>query len=73
MTGGKPKQVMAVVGMVEDAGSADDVGRFAYISFLQQGLLAVSQARELVKGDIVDENHELPTIQRLFKEALEVS
>ena len=49
------------------------VGRSYYIHCLESALEQVLTARMLVKDDITDENHELPTIETLLKEALQAS
>ena len=44
---------------------------FSYYAFcLEQSLTNLLQARRLVKGDVVDENHELARIEDLLREAL---
>jgi hypothetical protein len=44
-----------------------------YVFCLEQALENVKQARMLMAGDVVDENHELPRIERLLEEAIEAS
>lgn len=54
-------------------GSASMMGRSYYIHCLELALVNVRQARMLVKGDAVDENHLLPTIETLLQEAIDAS
>lgn len=49
------------------------MGRSYYCFCLEQALVAVAQARALVKGDQVDTDHELPKIERLLVQALEAA
>jgi len=58
---------------IEDHGDINQIGRFAYMSCLQSALLSVMQARELVRGDVTDGNHDLPAIEHLIRTAIAVS
>jgi hypothetical protein len=58
---------------VEDADDPNEVGRKSYMFCLDTALNCILQARSMMEGDPVDENHELPLIERLLKEALTVS
>lgn len=49
------------------------IGRSYYIFCLEQALTNIEQARALVKGDMVDTDHELPKIEDLLKQAIEAS
>jgi len=49
------------------------LGRSYYIFCLEQAMSCVEQARMLVVGDIVDENHELQKIETLLDEAIAAS
>lgn len=51
----------------------NSTGRSYYIFCLEQALVNVKQARALVSGDVVETAHELPKIERLLTEAVEVS
>ena len=71
----KPKSVEALVDMVNAPSDemADTLGRSYYCYCLESALLAVHQARLIVAGDKVDENHELPLIEQLLVDAWEAS
>jgi hypothetical protein len=58
---------------VKDPSDPEDVGRSYYRFCLFSALNAVLHARALVAGDVVDSDHELPEIERLLREALEVA
>lgn len=49
------------------------LGRSYYCFCLETALTAVRQARALVSGDITEKNHELPRIEALLQDALDVS
>jgi hypothetical protein len=49
------------------------LGRSYYCYCLESALSAIGQARALVKGDVVDENHQLAKIQGLIGDALDAS
>lgn len=51
----------------------DSAGRSHYCFLLETALACINQARELVKGDVIDTNYELVKIQTLITEALEAS
>lgn len=51
----------------------DELGRSYYLFCLEVAAESVRQARTLVAGDVTDENHELPEIERLLSEALVVA
>lgn len=53
--------------------SLEVIGRSYYLFCLEQALANVLQARALMRGDVIDLNHELPEIQRLLEEAIEAS
>jgi hypothetical protein len=61
---------------IEEAQQSDVcamMGRSYYIHCLEFALVNVRQARMLVKGDVVDDNHDLPTIEALLQEAVDAS
>lgn len=64
---------MAVKSAILDTTELNSVGRSYYCFCLETALTAVTQARALVKGDVIDENHELGAIQRALTQALDVS
>lgn len=48
----------------------DAIGKSYYAFCIEQALANVRQARGLVKGDPVDDNHQLPTIERMLEISL---
>lgn len=54
-----------------DTTDLDCLGRSYYAYLIEQAYTSIRQARVLVCGDIVDSNHELPTIERLLRGAYE--
>ena len=68
-----PKSVEALDEGTADDWSVDQLGRSYYLFCLEQAIFHVHQARTLVAGDVTDENHELPTIERLLLEAYEAA
>lgn len=59
--------------IIENPDNANHVGRSYYCFCIEQALANILQARALVKGDIIDTNHELPQIQLALEQALEAS
>lgn len=51
----------------------DMVGKSYYIFCMEQSLANIRQARVLLAGDIIDDNHELALIERKIVEAIEAS
>ena len=49
------------------------IGRSYYLFCLETALTSVRQARALVKGDVTDENHQLPVIEALLDQAVKVT
>jgi hypothetical protein len=49
------------------------IGRSYYCFCLEQALANIKQARALVSGDKTEMSHELPKIERLIADALQVS
>ena len=58
---------------VEQTTDVNALGGSYYIFCLEQALANLQQARMLVKDDIIDDNHELPLIEKLLKEAIAAS
>lgn len=56
-----------------DTFEVNPLGRSYYCFCLEQALTNIRQARVLVSGDITETNHELPRIEGLIVDALEVS
>ncbi len=56
-----------------DVTSLNSVGRSYYCFCLEQALIAVAQAHELVRGDVIERNHEIVKIRKLLSDALEAS
>ena len=65
------KQKSAI--QVSETFELDKLGRSYYCFCLEQALTSIKQARALVSGDATEENHELPRIEHLIQEALDVS
>lgn len=61
------------ISIVEQTTDVNALGRSYYTFCLETALTSVRQARMLVEGDPVDDDHELPAIERLLAEALRVS
>lgn len=53
--------------------SLHSVGRSYYCFCMETALTSIRQARALVKGDVIEGNHELAKIERLIAEALDAS
>lgn len=53
--------------------SLNSVGRSYYCFCIEQALANLKQARALLKGDVIDTNHELARIEVLLSAALEAS
>jgi predicted RNase H-like HicB family nuclease len=51
----------------------NEMGRSYYIFCIEQALANVKRARELVAGDKVEINHQLPELQLLLEQALDAS
>jgi len=58
---------------VEDTLQVNALGRSYYCFCLEQALAAIKQARQLVAGDRVEHDHELPLIEKKITEALEAA
>lgn len=67
----RPPAPKSIVALGDDPAlaSSDQLGRSYYAFCLEQALMCVHQARLLVKDDPVEENHELPLIEHLLREA----
>ena len=72
MTGYSISYPKSSISVIETA-DLNKVGRSYYCFCLEQAIINVKQARALVRGDVTEDNHELPRIIDLLEEALRVS
>ncbi len=56
-----------------DQTSLNSVGRSYYCYLIESALRNIEQAQELMAGDVIIANHELPRINKLLTEALEAA
>lgn len=57
----------------EQTTELNSLGRSYYCFCLEQAIISVAQARALVRGDVIEQNHELVKIEQLLLEALNAS